>query len=35
LCLWISLHLSFTTLNISFQLHSCWFLHTNDMASIV
>ena len=28
-CLSISLHLSFTTRNISFQLHSCCFLHTN------
>jgi hypothetical protein len=28
-CLLISLHLSFTNLNISFQLHSCCFLHTN------
>jgi hypothetical protein len=28
-CLLISLHLSFTNLNISFQWHSCWCLHTN------
>jgi hypothetical protein len=28
-CLSISLHLSFTNLNISFQLYSCLFLYTN------
>jgi hypothetical protein len=28
-CLSISFHLSFTHLNISFQLHSSCFLHTN------